>query len=177
LNKSKQDLDRGEAEALVALWDTSTAITDENDPSRFGAVPGCFALYFRLTIPETPRYTFDVERDVQKAVEDVNTYRQGKWGEGDVDELARARAKQSAKVDLDVPKASWSDFVAHYREWRHVKVLLGCALSWFFLVGPAFLCCQGVDHLSWRCPQPGTNAEIKRRILPFTALGSTTPSS
>lgn len=102
--------------------------------NRFGAVPGCFALYFRLTIPETPRYTFDVERDVQKAVEDVTTYRQGKWGEGEVDELARAQAKQSAKADLDVPKASWSDFVAHYREWRHLKVLLGCALSWFFLV-------------------------------------------
>lgn len=97
-------------------------------------MPGCFALYFRLTIPETPRYTFDVERDVQKAVEDVTTYRQGKWGEGEVDELARAQAKQSAKADLDVPKASWSDFVAHYREWRHLKVLLGCALSWFFLV-------------------------------------------
>jgi len=29
----------------------------------FGAVPGCIALYFRLTIPETPRYTFDVARD------------------------------------------------------------------------------------------------------------------
>ena len=26
----------------------------------FGAVPDCIALYFRLTIPETPRYTFDV---------------------------------------------------------------------------------------------------------------------
>lgn len=97
-------------------------------------MPGCFALYFRLTIPETPRYTFDVDRDVQKAVEDVKTYRQGKWGEGEVDEFARAQAKQSAKVELDVPRASWSDFAAHYRKWQHLKVLLGCALSWFFLV-------------------------------------------
>ena len=31
----------------------------------FGAVPGCIALYYRLTIPETPRYTFDVARDVE----------------------------------------------------------------------------------------------------------------
>ncbi|KAG9615684.1 putative inorganic phosphate transporter PHO84, partial [Aureobasidium melanogenum] len=30
----------------------------------FGAVPGCIALYYRLTIPETPRYTFDVARDI-----------------------------------------------------------------------------------------------------------------
>lgn len=70
-------------------------------------------------------------------MEDVNTYRQGKWGEGEVDEIARAQAKQSAKVELDVRKASWSDFTAHYREWKHLKVLLGCALSWFFLVSLA----------------------------------------
>lgn len=154
-------------------------ITDKTNSSRFGAVPGCFALYFRLTIPETPRYTFDVEGDVQKAVEDVSTYRQGKWGEGDVDELARARAKQSAKVELDVPKASWSDFVAHYREWRHLKVLLGCALSWFFLVGLAILSMlpRDWDYLSRRCPQFEANTEMERRTSPFMVLGSTTPSS
>lgn len=124
-------------------------------------MPGCFALYFRLTIPETPRYTFDVERDVQKAVEDVTTYRQGKWGEGEVDELARAQAKQSAKVDLDVPKASWSDFVAHYREWRHLKVLLGCALSWFFLVSLASLLLP--RNVS------GGDTQIPRQILKWSA--------
>ena len=40
----------------------------------FGAVPGCIALYYRLTIPETPRYTFDVARDVEKAGEDTKAY-------------------------------------------------------------------------------------------------------
>jgi MFS transporter, PHS family, inorganic phosphate transporter len=100
----------------------------------FGAVPGAIALYFRLTIPETPRYTFDVERDVQKAVEDVSVYREGKWGEGDVDEVARAADKIKAKEGLDVPKASWGDFAHYYRQWKHLKVLLGTALSWFFLV-------------------------------------------
>ncbi len=44
----------------------------------FGAVPGCIALYFRLTIPETPRYTFDVARDIEKANEDVKAYMSGK---------------------------------------------------------------------------------------------------
>lgn len=29
----------------------------------FGAVPGCIALYFRLTIPEAPCYTFNVSLD------------------------------------------------------------------------------------------------------------------
>jgi PHS family inorganic phosphate transporter-like MFS transporter len=37
-------------------------------------VPACIALYYRLTIPETPRYTFDVARDTEKAKEDVEAY-------------------------------------------------------------------------------------------------------
>src|ERR1700722_7879684 len=31
----------------------------------FGGIPGWFALYSRLTIPETPRYTFDVLYDIE----------------------------------------------------------------------------------------------------------------
>ncbi|TEA10695.1 Repressible high-affinity phosphate permease [Colletotrichum sidae] len=99
----------------------------------FGAVPGCAALYFRLTIPETPRYTFDIENDVQKAEGDVDHYKQGKWGESQVDEAARLAAQQAAKKDLEVPKASWSDFFRHYGVWRNAKVLIGTAGSWFFL--------------------------------------------
>jgi hypothetical protein len=46
----------------------------------FGGVPGWFALYYRLTIPETPRYTFDVLYDVEKASMDTRRYRYGKSG-------------------------------------------------------------------------------------------------
>ncbi|PYH99813.1 phosphate permease [Aspergillus ellipticus CBS 707.79] len=80
----------------------------------FGAVPACIALYYRLTIPETPRYTFDVARDLLKGDEDVEAYILGKH-EGHPDE------------------ASWSDFWSHYLTWKHGKVLLGTAGSWFFL--------------------------------------------
>lgn len=99
----------------------------------FGAVPGCIALYFRLTIPETPRYTFDVEQDAEKAIADVDTYRNGHWGDGQVDDIARVQSRIEARAELEVPKASWSDFGKHYRQWKNLKVLLGCALSWFFL--------------------------------------------
>jgi PHS family inorganic phosphate transporter-like MFS transporter len=98
----------------------------------FGAVPGCMALYFRLTIPETPRYTFDIARDVDKAGEDVKAYVQGR-PEGHPDEINRAAVLQDARIRLDPPKASWADFWAHYGTWRHGKVLLGTAGSWFFL--------------------------------------------
>ena len=98
----------------------------------FGAVPGCIALYYRLTIPETPRYTFDVARDVEKAGEDAKAYIQGK-SEGHPDEIQRVATIQDSITRLEIPKASWSDFVRHYSQWKHGKVLLGTAGSWFTL--------------------------------------------
>ncbi|KAF7507047.1 acid phosphatase pho5 [Endocarpon pusillum] len=98
----------------------------------FGAVPGCIALYFRLTIPETPRYTFDVARDVEQAGEDVKAYMLGKR-EGRPDEVHRASVLVESRGKLDTPKASWADFWRHYSQWKHGKVLIGTAGSWFFL--------------------------------------------
>lgn len=98
----------------------------------FGAVPGCVALYYRLTIPETPRYTFDVARDVVKAAEDVEAYMKGK-SEGHPDEITRIATVQHSAAALDTPKGSFKDFVRHFGQWRHGKVLLGTAGSWFFL--------------------------------------------
>lgn len=43
----------------------------------FGALPAIAALYFRLTIPETPRYTLDVSLDEEKARADVQAYLHG----------------------------------------------------------------------------------------------------
>ena len=98
----------------------------------FGAVPGCIALYYRLTIPETPRYTFDVARDVEKAGEDTKAYIQGR-AEGHPDEITRHQAFQNSAQHLDTPKASWKDFIHHYGQWKNGKILLGTAGSWFFL--------------------------------------------
>lgn len=98
----------------------------------FGAVPGCIALYYRLTIPETPRYTFDVARDVEKASDDTSAYFQGK-AEGHPDQVRQAAVIQDSSRRLEIPKASWGDFYRHYSQWKHGKVLLGTAGSWFFL--------------------------------------------
>lgn len=98
----------------------------------FGAVPAVIALYFRLTIPETPRYTFDVNRDVVKASQDISAYLEGSR-EGHPDQVQRAAAMQAAQQHLAAPKATWSDFISHYSQWKNGKVLLGTAGSWFFL--------------------------------------------
>lgn len=98
----------------------------------FGAVPGCIALYYRLTIPETPRYTFDVARDVVQAGSDTKAYLTGQ-SQGIPDEITRVQTMRESAPALDPPKASFSDFCRHYGQWKHGKVLLGTAGSWFFL--------------------------------------------
>ncbi|KAK9413835.1 putative Major facilitator superfamily (MFS) profile domain-containing protein [Seiridium unicorne] len=98
----------------------------------FGAVPACIALYYRLTIPETPRYTFDVSRDVEKAADDVKAYMSGKH-EGHPDEVARIEARTAAQSQMQIPQASWSDFFRHYSIPKNGLLLLGTAGSWFML--------------------------------------------
>lgn len=92
-------------------------------------MPACIALYYRLTIPETPRYTFDIARDVEKAVGDVGAYMNGK-ASGNTDELTRAEAAR-ASAQLEIPKASFGDFIKFYSTWKNGKILLGTAGSWF----------------------------------------------
>ncbi|KAI1478428.1 hypothetical protein K445DRAFT_11737 [Daldinia sp. EC12] len=98
----------------------------------FGAVPACIALYYRLTIPETPRYTFDIGRDVEKAADDVKAYISGKR-EGHPDDVARIQAREAAQAQMTIPKASWSDFCRHYAIPKNGLLLFGTAGSWFML--------------------------------------------
>lgn len=98
----------------------------------FGAVPGCIALYYRLTIPETPRYTFDVSRDIVKGGSDVKAYLSG-TAEGVPDEVVRVQAMREAAPQMEIPQASWRDFFQHYGQWKYGKVLLGTAGAWFLL--------------------------------------------
>jgi PHS family inorganic phosphate transporter-like MFS transporter len=89
-----------------------------------GCLPGCVALYFRLTIPETPRYTMDIDRNVQQASADIeNVLSTGGFY---VDPDAAVQRVQA-------PKASRRDFIKHFSKWENGKVLLGTAYSWFAL--------------------------------------------
>ncbi|KAI5855472.1 major facilitator superfamily domain-containing protein [Tricharina praecox] len=99
----------------------------------FGAVPACIALYYRLTIPETPRYTFDVQFDIEKGAADAAKFTSGEHGNADVDEITRIQTQVAATKELEIPKASWADFWGHYSQWRYGKILLGTAGSWFLL--------------------------------------------
>ncbi|KAF5382059.1 hypothetical protein D9615_004255 [Tricholomella constricta] len=89
-----------------------------------GCVPGCVALYFRLTIPETPRFTMDIERNVQQAAVDIEN----------VLTHAHSRVDPDAAIQHShAPKASWANFKQYFSQWKNLKVLIGTAWSWFAL--------------------------------------------
>jgi PHS family inorganic phosphate transporter-like MFS transporter len=89
-----------------------------------GCVPGVIALYFRLTIPETPRFTMDIERNVLQAKNDIeNVLTHG-----------NSRVDPDAPIQRAIaPKASWADFRHHFGQWKNMKVLIGTSWSWFAL--------------------------------------------
>lgn len=100
----------------------------------FGAVPGVFALYFRLTIPESPRYSLDVEYDVEKGVADISKYSSGERGNAGEEAIQQLRITERTTAEyVQPPKASFKDFTAHFSQWKHMKVLIGTAGSWFML--------------------------------------------
>ncbi|KAJ7170579.1 inorganic phosphate transporter [Mycena crocata] len=89
-----------------------------------GCVPGVIALYFRLTIPETPRFTMDIERNVLQAADDIdNVLTTGKFNHDPDAVVQRA----------DAPRASRADFARHFGKWENMKVLIGTSYSWFAL--------------------------------------------
>lgn len=86
-----------------------------------GIVPGSIALYFRLTIPETPHYAKDMEN---RAIQDAKVIEKSDSGSGN----------NSQEVDVAAPpKAGWTEFFRHFGKWENGKVLFGCAWSWFAL--------------------------------------------
>ncbi|KAF0500567.1 phosphate transporter [Gigaspora margarita] len=91
----------------------------------FGVVPTITALYFRLTIPETPRYTMDILQDIEQATHDINTI-MSKDKQG---ELTRDKPTYA----VEIPRSTWEDFKNYFSQWKNGKLLIGTSVSWFVL--------------------------------------------
>ncbi|KAJ2337230.1 hypothetical protein GGI00_000373 [Coemansia sp. RSA 2681] len=92
-----------------------------------GVVPGIVALYSRLTIPETPRYTLDVEQKVHRAARDVHAT----IGRKSVDDIEEPLHSDHAQVRAQKP--TWTEFYRYFKQWRHFRVLMGTSVTWFAL--------------------------------------------
>ncbi len=89
-----------------------------------GAVPAVLALYFRLTIPETPRFTMDVKRNLDKAMAVVEA------------EFSKKKTQVDKNIHIrriNIPQASWRDFMEYFGKLQNLKVLFGTSYSWFAL--------------------------------------------
>ena len=92
-----------------------------------GTIPAVIALYFRLTIPETPRFTLDIDRNIGRAARDIkNALTTKSYGVYvDDDEVDEPR--------IIAPRASSTDFITYFSKLKNFKVLFGTAYSWFAL--------------------------------------------
>ena len=93
------------------------------------AVPAALALLLRLSIPESPRYTFDVARDADLANFDLDFTAGTDSQKGDE---SNGQAHQFRQAEFP-PKASWEDAKDYFitrGNWRH---LLATAGAWMLL--------------------------------------------
>ncbi len=92
-----------------------------------GCVPGAIGLYFRLTIPETPRFTMDIDRNVQRARVDIENVLYNDGAKVSVYWVNPDAVVQRAEA----PRRSRSDFIAYFRKSKILRLLFGMAYSWF----------------------------------------------
>ncbi|KAF8521594.1 phosphate transporter [Hysterangium stoloniferum] len=85
-----------------------------------GCVPATIALYARLTIA-TPRFTMDIEMNVQRAAQDISTSLTPGIFTFDPESIVHRKTIQPSR----------RDFMTYFGPWKHAKVLVGTANSWF----------------------------------------------
>jgi PHS family inorganic phosphate transporter-like MFS transporter len=103
-------------------------------------VPAFITLYFRVRLRESKNYIASKNLENSSALESDDALDKEKAGKTDdrhsgdtsPNEVAPPNAgKEHAQVLHQ--KASWQETLIYFGEWRHMKLLLGTTLSWFFL--------------------------------------------
>jgi MFS transporter, PHS family, inorganic phosphate transporter len=121
-----------------------------------GCVPGAIALYFRLTIPETPRFTMDIDQDMQRARAEIRNVLGGPNGSAAVHWVGPDAAVQRT----DVPRRS--RFIKYFAQPGNLLLLFGAAYSWFAIDA------SPISYVGWR----GVIIDLRRRQqVAFYGLG------
>jgi PHS family inorganic phosphate transporter-like MFS transporter len=92
-----------------------------------GCVPGVIALYFRLTIPETPRFTMDIDRDIQRAKADIENV----LGPNGVSAAVYWVDPDAVVQRAEAPRQSRRDFIEYFARPSNLLLLFGVSYSWF----------------------------------------------
>lgn len=101
----------------------------------FGAVPGLSCLYYRLTIPESPRYFLDVNMEFTPAatISEKNIASLQVNSSLDIcsSDTHTLRAHYGSLQLSNKRDVSFKNFCKHFGQWKYGKILLGTAGSWF----------------------------------------------
>lgn len=92
----------------------------------FCVVPAIATLYFRLTLPESPRYTLDVVGDHEGATKDAQEFLGEKSKEND-EENCRQKCRCVQYIH------TWANFKEFWSDKVNVLTLIGTAGPWFFI--------------------------------------------
>ena len=93
-----------------------------------GCIPACIALYFRLKIPESPRYTADVELNIHKA----HAHTQQVFQQENKN-MAKVHIEEESFVQRNKPNTS-KDFREYFfGKWKNFKILFSASICWFLL--------------------------------------------
>jgi PHS family inorganic phosphate transporter-like MFS transporter len=86
-----------------------------------GTLPGLLAIFWRLNLPETPRYTLEVDNDYERAAVDV-------------DFVFNPKLKRNISVKrVGENRPSVKDLVTFFKRKRNFKLLLGTSIPRFAL--------------------------------------------
>lgn len=86
-----------------------------------GTLPGLLAIFWRLNLPETPRYTLEVDNDYERAAIDV-------------DFVFNPKLKRNISVKrVGENRPSVKDLVMFFKRKRNFKLLLGTSIPRFAL--------------------------------------------
>jgi hypothetical protein len=92
-----------------------------------------------LTETETPRYTFDVLYDVEKATVDARKYRYGKQG-NILNPVTQAQTRREMN-GYKKPPVTLAEVFRFYVQKKQAIRLFGCAMSWLYVtsIAPSLL--------------------------------------
>ncbi|XP_040381305.1 probable inorganic phosphate transporter 1-9 [Oryza brachyantha] len=123
-----------------------------------GAVPAAVTYYWRMSMPETARFTALVERDVAKATNDIGRVL-GDLDLGAVADEEAAAAALGTPPAAPAPRHSYGLFSRRFVR-QHGRDLFACAAAWFLLDIPYYSSTlfQSQIYRPWFPPAADVNA-------------------
>lgn len=112
--------DKGEISKVDGVWRIVVGVS---------LIPAFSTLYQRLTLPESKRFkdsrTNDHNDSQEKKLSDKEA------AVADVNQVDAAPKLASGATTEE--KGHFREFFAYFSEWRHLKILIGTCMCWFFL--------------------------------------------